>query len=92
MTKERKRSHRTLTRGLNPRCNKTLKAVFKGAAMSVIEMPNHPLHQCYERLVAAGTQPNLARLTIARRLAAATLAVMKSKEDYDPDKHCPRAA
>jgi hypothetical protein len=29
----------------------------------------------------------MAKLTLARRIAAATLAVYKSKEEYDPGKH-----
>jgi hypothetical protein len=31
--------------------------------------------------------PALARLTLARRIAAAVLAMWKTQEDYDPTKH-----
>jgi hypothetical protein len=83
------RRQQTLTRGLNRNRQPMLKAVFKGAAKTVIDkMPTHPLHASYQRMVDAGVKPNLARLTLARRIAAATLAVWKSKEDYDPAKHC----
>jgi hypothetical protein len=34
----------------------------------------------------AGIKPNLAKLTLARRIAAATLAMWKHQEDYDPSK------
>jgi hypothetical protein len=34
-----------------------------------------------------GTKPNLAKLTIARRIAAILLAVWKTGEEYDPKKH-----
>ncbi len=79
----------TLTRGLNRNRQPVLKSVFKGAAKTIIDrMPNHPLYASYQRMVDAGTKPSLARLTLARRLAAATLAVWKSKEEYDPAKHC----
>ena len=74
------------TRGLNRNRNALLKEVFKGAAATVLMRPN-PLREHFDRLVAAGTAPNLARLTIARRIAAATLAIWKKKEDYDPSKH-----
>ena len=34
-----------------------------------------------------GTKPNLAKLTIARKIAAIALSMWKSKEKYDPTKH-----
>jgi transposase len=75
------------TRGLNRKRNPVLKKVFKGAAMTVItSMPNHPLHADYERQLAAGIKPNLARLTLARRIASTVLAMWKNKEDYDSAK------
>ncbi len=76
------------TRGLNRNRNPILKAAFTGAATSVIQsMPNHPLHQDYQRLIQAKIDPAMARLTIARRIAAATLAIWKHKEQYDPARH-----
>lgn len=76
------------TRGLNRNHNHVLKYVFKGAAMTVItQLASDPLHQDYQRLIAAGTKPNLAKLTIARKLAAIALSVWKSKEKYDSTKH-----
>jgi len=75
------------TRGLNRNRNPTLKRVFIGAADSVIQcMPNHPLNRAYQRTIEAGTKPNLARLTVARRLAGAVLAMWKHREVYDPAK------
>jgi transposase len=77
------------TRGLNRNRQPLLKAIFKGAATTVIQqMPKHPLHQDFQRMIGeAGIKPNLAKLTLARRIAAATLAVWKHQEDYDPSKH-----
>jgi transposase len=76
------------TRGLNRNRQPLLKAVFKGAATTVIhQMTKHPLHQDYQRMTEAGIKPNLAKLTLARRIAAATLAMWKHQEDYDPSKH-----
>lgn len=75
------------TRGLNMNCNRTLKQVFKGAATTVIQqLPDHVLHKDYERALANGTKPNLAKLTLARKIAAISLAMWKHKEVYDPAK------
>jgi transposase len=75
------------TRGPNRNHNRLLKYVFKGAATSVIQQhPDDPLHADYDRLLAAGTKPNLAKLTLARKIAAITLALWKNKEEYDPHK------
>lgn len=73
-------------RGLNQNRQPLLKAVFKGAAISALHS-NTALRQHFERLVANGTAPHLARLTIARGIAAATLAIWKKKEDYELGKH-----
>jgi transposase len=76
------------TRGLNLNHNHTLKHIFKGAATTVItQLETDPLHQDYQRLIAAGTKPDLAKLTIARKIAAIALSMWKSKEKYDPTKH-----
>jgi hypothetical protein len=66
------------TRGLNRNCCSQLKAVFKGAATTVITKPN-PLREHFDQLVANGTKAHLARLTIARRIAATTLAIWKRR-------------
>jgi hypothetical protein len=76
------------TRGLNLNHNHTLKNIFKGAATTLItQLEGEPLHQDYKRIIAAGTKPNLAKLTIARKLAAIALSMWKTKEKYDPTKH-----
>lgn len=75
------------TRGLTRNRNPILKTVFKGAALSAISQKDHPLKRDYERLIQ-NTKPPLAKLTIARRIASATLAIWKKQEDYDPAKHC----
>lgn len=75
------------TRGLSRRRHPLLKAVFKGAATTVIlKLPDHPLHLNYQRMLKAGTKPNLAKLTLARRIAAAVLAMWKQEEEYDPER------
>ncbi len=78
----------TQSRGLNRNFNRMAKAIFKGAAMTVItSMPKDPLRADYDRLLAHGTKPNLARLTLARKIAALVLAMWKNQEVYDPGKH-----
>jgi transposase len=76
------------TRGLTRTFNHTLKHVFKGAATTVItKLPDHPMRQHYERMLKAGTKPNLAKLTLARQIAATSLAMWKHQEQYDPARH-----
>jgi transposase len=75
------------TRGLSRRRQPTLKAVFKGAATTVIcQLPEHPLYLAYQRLLDAGTKPNLAKLTLSRKIAAAVLSMWKHEEVYDPKR------
>ncbi len=75
------------TRGLNFNHNPRLKEIFKGAATTVIyRMGPNPLRGHYDRLCEAGTKPNLAKLTIARKIAAIVLAMWKREEQYDPDR------
>lgn len=77
----------TQTRGLNRNRHPELKSIFTGAATTIIQhLPNHPLHQDFVRMTEAGIKPNLAKLTLARRIAATTLAMWKHQEDYDPSK------
>jgi transposase len=75
------------TRGLSRKRQPLLKAVFKGAAMTVIaQLPEHPLHADYQRMLETGIKPNLAHLTLARRIAAIVLSMWKHKEVYDPQR------
>jgi transposase len=74
------------TRGLNRNRNPMLKNVFKGAALSVLKTPQHPLRLAFERTIAAGTNPKLASLTLARRIAGAVLAIWKHNQEYDVTK------
>jgi len=77
------------TRGLNRNHNPAAKAIFKAAAMSVITTGKKEiaLRAHYARLLKNGTNPNLARLTIARKIAAIVLAMWKNKEVYNQKKY-----
>jgi transposase len=72
-----------LTRGLNQNHNRTLKNVFKSAATSALTRPG-PLQDFYRARVARGMREDMARLTLARKLAALTLRLWKRGEAYDP--------
>jgi transposase len=75
------------TRGLNRNHNSNLKNIFKTAATTVVtRLPADPLCEHYVQLTSAGTKPNLAKLTIARRIAAIVLRMWKDEEEYDPGK------
>ncbi len=75
------------TRGLSRRDNHTLKAIFKGAATTVITQGKAcPVYDDYRRLLDAGTKPNLAKLTVARKIAAAVLRMWKDEEVYRPKR------
>jgi len=76
------------TRGLNRHHNHELKSIFKGAATTVIGQARKscPIYQHYESMLHNKTKPNLAKLTIARQIAAITLALWKKEEKYDPAK------
>ena len=50
------------------------------------------MHEHYRRLTAAGTKPNLATLTVARRVAALVLRMWKDEREYDPDQLKQQAA
>ena len=75
------------TRGLNQNFNHTLKRIFKGAATTVIgRAEDDPVYHHYERLLDGGTKPNLAKLRLARQIAAIMLAVWRSGEAHDPKR------
>jgi hypothetical protein len=73
------------TRGLSRQHNHGLKDIFKGAATTVIvQLQDCPLHRDYQQCLQAGTKPNLAKLTLARKIAATVLALWKKGEPYRP--------
>jgi transposase len=85
--KQVRRQRIPMTRGLK-HGNPLLKNVFKGAALTVTtKMADRPLGLHYRQLLAHGTKENLARVTIARKLAAIVLAMWKTNQEYDPTKH-----
>jgi transposase len=78
-------------RGLNQNHNHDLKEVFKSAALRASRLPG-PWREFFTARVAQGMKPELARLTLARKLAAITLTLWKKGEPYDDQKLIAQAA
>jgi transposase len=74
---------RITVRGLNDNHNPDLKNLFKGAAISASTRPG-PLQDFYLARVAKGVRPTMARLTLARKIAAITLTMWKKGVSFDP--------
>src|SRR5207244_1984709 len=72
-------------RGLNRNHNHDLKNLFKSAATTASAL-HGPFHEFYEGLLAKGMQPAMARLTLARKIAAITLSVWKKGESFDAEQ------
>jgi transposase len=86
------RSKKPVTlRGLNKNHNHDLKDIFKGAAMRASTAAG-PLGDFYEALLAKGRRPTMARLTLARKIAAITLIVWKKEVRFDATELKPQAA
>ena len=87
---ERSRKQATV-RGLNKDYNHDLKDIFKGAAMKA-STATGPLRDFYENLLAKGRKPTMARLTLARKIAAITLIVWKKEVRFDANYLKPQQA
>jgi len=80
-----KRSKKTLAiRGLNRNYNHDLKNIFKGAATWAASNRG-AFQDFYEGCVARGMKPHMARLTLARKIAAITLLVWKKGVCFDAE-------
>jgi hypothetical protein len=78
-------------RGLNKNHNHDLKAIFKSAAVRASSAAG-PLQEFSESLLAKGMKPELARLTLARKIAAITLTVWRKGARFDPQRLKPQVA
>lgn len=81
------RRREPMTRGLNRNHNRQLKEIFAGAAMTVaVKLPKDPLHASYQKSVERGLKPAVARIHLARKIAAIVLRMWKNMEVYDSAK------
>jgi transposase len=78
-------------RGLNKDHHPDLQDLFKGAALRA-SIAAGPLHDFYEALLAKGRKPTMARLTLARKMAAITLIIWKKEVRFDANHLKPQAA
>jgi len=78
-------------RGLNQNHNHDLKNLFKGAALVASSKPG-PFHEFYAALLAKGMRPEMARLTLARKIAAITLLIWKKGAHFDAQFLKPQTA
>src|SRR6202043_3200044 len=69
-------------RGLNRDCNHDLKNLFKSAATIASVKPG-PFQEFYAALLAKGMRPEMARLTLARKIATIVLIVWKRGVSFD---------
>ena len=79
-----KKQKKAVTRGLNRNHHPQLKAIFKGAARSALR--DETFRSYYDGLIAEGTRPELALVSVARKLACVALTIWQRNEDYDPTK------
>ena len=86
----RKKKHAQI-RGLNQNCNHDLKNLFKGAAVVASIKPG-PFAEFYAALVAKGMRPEIARLTLARKIATIVLIVWKRGVCFDAQYLKPQTA
>jgi transposase len=71
------------TRGLNRNYNRTVKRIFKSAAVHAIR--EEPFKRYYEALVKRGLAPEIARVCVSRKLAAVALTIWKHEVEFDVD-------
>ena len=68
-----------------------MKEIFKSAATRA-SCGRGVLHDFYAALLAKGMKPEMARLTLARKIAAITLTLWKKEERFDAEKLKTQAA
>jgi len=78
-------------RGLNRNCNHDLKNLFKGAAIVASSKPG-PFQEFYTALLSKGISPEMARLTLARKIATILLIVWKRGACFDAQHLKPQTA
>src|ERR1700730_4313532 len=77
--------------GLHDNHNRYLKNLFQSAAISASTRPG-PLRDFYVARVEQGMRPTMARLTLARKIAAISLTIWKKGVEFDAQQLQPPAA
>jgi hypothetical protein len=79
-----RRKRPALVRNLNWNYNHELKNVFKGAA-NAASTGQGVFREFYLGLLKKGMRPEMARLTLARKIAAIALKIWKKGESFDAE-------
>ena len=80
----RRRRKPVATRGLNTNRNPRMKDMFISAAVGGMQV--EPWQSYLEELERTGIRREMARLTLARKIAAIALIIWKKGEAFDPEK------
>jgi len=72
-------------RGLNKNHNHPMKEIFKSAATHAARCAG-PFQDFYARLLGKGMEPEMARLTLARKIAAIALTIWKKGDSFDANQ------
>ena len=78
-------------RDLNRNHNHEMKEIFKSTATSAC-CGRGPFHDFYAALLDKGMKPEMARLTLARKIATITLTLWKKEERFDAEQLKTQAA
>jgi len=78
-------------RGLNENHNHEMKEIFKSTATTASRGAG-PFHDFYVALLDKGMKPEMARLTLARKIAAITLTLWKKGVGFDAEQLKAQAA
>jgi transposase len=78
-------------RGLNKNHNHQMKEIFKSTATHAARCAG-PFQDFYTRLLGKGMEPEMARLTLARKIAAITLTIWKKGDCFDANQLKAQAA
>jgi hypothetical protein len=78
-------------RGLNQNHNHQMKEIFKSTATRATRSAG-PFQDFYARLLAKGMKPEMARLTLARKIATITLTLWKKGARFDANQLTAQAA
>ena len=86
-----RRSKPLMIRGLNWNHNHDLKNLFKSTA-TMASVREGIFREFYHGLLSKGMRPEMARLTLARKIAAITLKIWKEGEQFHAEYVKPQAA
>ena len=75
----------------NQNHNHEMKEIFKSTATRA-SCGRGPFHDFYAALLAKGMKPEMARLTLARKIATITLTLWKKEERFDAEQLKTQAA